>query len=406
MYYGVEAGNGQGILMGMDVGRISPTRGFETAEFEARCAKAQALMAVADISAILLTTEPEIRYFSGFLTPFWQSPTRPWFMVVPATGKPVAVIPEIGRDCMTATWIDDIRTWSSPDPEDDGVSLLMEALRDAVGDGSAFGVAMGPETHLRMPLLDFEMLTRTLALDIADATPILRQLRMVKSEAEIDKIAHICGIVSGVFEGMPGWLAAGMTEVEVFRRYRIEALQAGADDVPYLVGGAGPGGYGDIISPPTDRPLADGDVLILDTGSVFDGYFSDFDRNFAIGHTDDASRHAYEVVYAATDAGLATARPGATCADLFHAMNAVMEAGGALGNDVGRLGHGLGSQLTEWPSNTAWDDTVLQPGMVITLEPGMTYAPGKAMVHEENIVIREEGPHLLSRRATPELPVI
>ena len=70
-------------------------------------------------------------------------------MVVPATGKPVAVIPEIGRDCMAATWIDDIRTWPSPDPEDDGVSLLMGALREAVGDGSAFGVAMGPETHLR-----------------------------------------------------------------------------------------------------------------------------------------------------------------------------------------------------------------------------------------------------------------
>jgi Xaa-Pro dipeptidase len=384
----------------------SPTRGFEVAEFEIRCAKVQALMAVADISAILLTTEPEIRYFSGFLTPFWQSPTRPWFMVVPAMGKPIAVIPEIGRYCMTATWIDDIRTWSSPDPKDDGVSLLMDALRDAVGEGSAFGVAMGPETHLRMPLLDFEMLTRTLALDIADATPILRQLRMVKSEAEIEKIAHICEIVSGVFDGMPYWLAAGMTEVEVFRQFRIEALKAGADEVPYLVGGAGPGGYGDIISPPTDRPLADGDLLILDTGSVFDGYFSDFDRNFAIGHADDASRRAYEVVYAATEAGLAVARPDATCADLFHAMNAVMEAGGALGNVVGRLGHGLGSQLTEWPSNTAWDVTVLQVGMVITLEPGMTYAPGKSMVHEENVVIREDGPQLLSRRVAPELMVI
>jgi Xaa-Pro aminopeptidase len=87
-------------------------------------------------------------------------------------------------------------------------------------------------------------------------------------------------------------------------------------------------------------------------------------------------------------------------------MNAVMEAGGALGNDVGRLGHGLGSQLTEWPSNTAWDVTVLQVGMVITLEPGMTYAPGKSMVHEENVVIREDGPQLLSRRVAPELIVI
>ena len=109
----------------------------------------------------------------------------------------------------------------------------------------------------------------------------------------------------------------------------------------YLVGGAGPGGYGDIISPPTDTPLAEGDILILDTGSVFDGYFSDFDRNFAIGRADDASRRAYATVFAATEAGLDAAQPGNTAADLFRAMNAVMEADGALGNDVGRLGHGL-----------------------------------------------------------------
>jgi len=381
-------------------------RGFPDSEFESRCARAQALMAQADIAALLLTTEAELRYFSGFLTQFWQSPTRPWFMVVPQSGKPIAVIPGIGAECMSRTWLDDIRTWASPDPEDDGVSLLIDAMRDAVGDGSSFGVAMGPETHLRMPLLDFERITRTLALEIADATPILCQLRMVKSDAEIEKIAHICGIVSDVFEAMPNWLVAGMPVREVFRRFKIDALERGADDVSYLVGGAGQGGYGDIISPPTDAPLAEGDILILDTGSVYDGYFSDFDRNFAIGRADDASRRAYETVYAATEAGLATAQPGNTAADLFRAMNAVMEAGGALGNEVGRLGHGLGMQLTEWPSNTNWDETPLVPGMVMTLEPGMTYAPGKVMVHEENLVIREDGPQLLSRRAAAELPVV
>ena len=307
---------------------------------------------------------------------------------------------------MSRTWLDDIRTWRSPNPDDDGVSLVIEALGEAVGDGPCFGISMGAETHIRMPLLDFEKVTRILALEIADATPILRKLRMIKSEAEIEKIGHICSIVSDVFDAMPDWLRVGMPLNEVFRRFKIDALQRGADDVSYLVGSAGLGGYSDIISPPTEVPLAVGDIVILDTGSVYDGYFSDFDRNFAIGYADDASRRAYETVYAATEAGLKAARPGNTVADLFHEMNAVMVAGGALGNDVGRLGHGLGMQLTEWPSNTAWDQTVLVPGMVMTLEPGMTYLPDKMMVHEENLVIREEGPQLLSRRAPAELPVI
>ena len=100
------------------------------------------------------------------------------------------------------------------------------------------------------------------------------------------------------------------------------------------------------------------------------------------------------------------ARPGATTSDVWAAMWQVLEDGGALGNSVGRMGHGLGIELTEWPSNTPGDNTPLETGVVLTLEPGMEFAPGKQMVHEENIVITEDGARLLSRRAPTELPVI
>ena len=384
-----------------------PPRGFPDSEFEGRLGRAQALMVRDGLAALLLTTEVELRYFSGFLTQFWQSPTRPWFLVVPRAGKPVAVIPEIGAEAMARTWVDDIRTWASPHPSDDGVSLLAATLSENAGAGGRIGLAMARETHLRMPLADLERLRQALpAAEFADATAILRRLRRVKSEREIAKIAHVCALVSDAFSAAPRLFFEGQSEIEAFRSFKMECLRRGVDDVPYLVGGAGPGGYGDIISPPSERALAAGDVLILDTGSVYDGYFCDFDRNFAFGQADDAVRRAYDVAYRATEAGLQTARPGATCADLFHAMQAVLEAGGALGNDVGRLGHGLGSQLTEWPSHTAWDETSLEPGMVLTLEPGLGFAPGRVMVHEENIVIRESGPELLTRRAPPELPII
>ena len=71
-------------------------------------------MAAVGLDALLITTEAELRYFSGFRTLFWQSPTRPWFLIVPRDGKPVAVIPGIGEEPMRATWIDDVRTWASP----------------------------------------------------------------------------------------------------------------------------------------------------------------------------------------------------------------------------------------------------------------------------------------------------
>jgi len=189
-------------------------------------------------------------------------------------------------------------------------------------------------------------------------------------------------------------------------RFRIDLLERGADNSPYLISGSGPGGYESIIMGPTDRVLLDGDVMIIDTGSTFDGYFCDFDRNFAFGYADDALKRAYETVYASTDAGLNAAKPGATIGDVWKAMWHVLEKGGAMGNTVGRMGHGLGIQLTEWPSNTSDNAVRLEPGVVLTLEPGMEFAPGKQMVHEENIVITEDGASLLSRRAPAEIPVI
>ena len=384
-----------------------PPRGFDVCEFENRLLRAQRQMQADGIDALLLTTEPEVRYFSGFFTQFWESPTRPWFLVVPLAGKPIAVIPEIGLAGMASTWIGDIRTWPAPRPADDGISLLCSVFAELPRRFCRLGVPMGHESHLRMPAGDFERLKQELTgFEIADVSLLIHRLRYVKSAAEIEKIAHICELTSDAFDDWPSSVSMGETEREICRRFRIDLLQRGADTSPYIISGSGPGGYDSIIMGPTDRVQTAGDVLIIDTGTTFDGYFCDFDRNIAFGHADDAVRRAYDVVYAATDAGFAAARPGATTSDVWAAMWGVLEAGGALGNSVGRMGHGLGMQLTEWPSNTPEDGTVLEPGVVLTLEPGMEFAPGKQMVHEENIVITEDGAEWLSRRAPAELPVV
>ena len=264
---------------------------------------------------------------------------------------------------------------------------------------------MGPETHVRMPLGDIDRVREAVG-GFVDAADIISSLRMVKSDAEIAKHRHICAIVSDAFDALPGIVSTGMTERAAFAAFRTEILRLGADDVPYLVGATGPGGIDDIIRQPSERIIADGDLLIFDTGSTFDGYFSDFDRNYAFTHARPDAVDAYRAVWEATEAGFAAARPGNTTSDVFRAMNEVLMANGSLGNDVGRMGHGLGMQVTEWPSNTATDETPLVENMVLTLEPGLVWAPGKAMVHEENIVITSDGCEFLSRRAAPELPII
>ena len=386
---------------------IIPTRGFEVSEYENRLNKIQKLMFESKMDVILLTTQVDIEYYTGFKTQFFQSPTRPCYVLIPASGKPQAIIPTIGESGMRETWVDDIKTWTSPNPKDDGISILLSSINSLTKTHKCLGVPKTLESTLRMPLGDYEYLINALnGIEIKDANKILRKVRFVKSAAEIAKIKHICQLTSQGFIDLEGFLKAGESERENCKRFKQHLLSLGADDTPYIVSGSGQEGYGSIIMGPTEKIIEEGDLFIIDTGSVFDSYFCDFDRNYAFGHIGDEAKKAYRVAYDATEAGFNAAQVGNTTSDIFNAMNDILQKGGALGNTVGRLGHGLGMQLTEWPSNTSTDNTVLEPGVVLTLEPGMAFLPGKEMVHEENIVITENGPEWLSIRAADELPII
>ena len=386
---------------------IIPARGFEVSEYENRLNKIQKLMFESKMDVILLTTQVDIEYYTGFKTQFFQSPTRPWYVLIPASGKPQAIIPTIGESGMRETWVDDIKTWTSPNPKDDGISILLSSINSLTKTHKCLGVPKTLESTLRMPLGDYEYLINALNdIEIKDANKILRKVRFVKSAAEIAKIKHICQLTSQGFIDLEGFLKAGESERENCKRFKQHLLSLGADDTPYIVSGSGQEGYGSIIMGPTEKIIEEGDLFIIDTGSVFDSYFCDFDRNYAFGHIGDEAKKAYRVAYDATEAGFNAAQVGNTTSDIFNAMNDILQKGGALGNTVGRLGHGLGMQLTEWPSNTSTDNTVLEPGVVLTLEPGMAFLPGKEMVHEENIVITENGPEWLSIRAADELPII
>lgn len=360
-----------------------------------------------ELDGVVVTTPANFRYFSGFDSQFWESPTRPWFIVVPAEGAPTAVIPEIGAPELARSWIADIRSWPAPVPEDDGTSLLAGVLGALPRRFGRVGFELGREHSLRMPVVQFlELRDRLPGLELANGSPCLWAIRMVKTEAEIARIRHICQIACDGYDAVPRLVRKGDTEREAARKLRMEFARLGADATPFLPAVSGPGGVAQIVCGPGDRAIGDGDVLFFDTGCTYDGYFSDFDRNYAVGSIDDAARRAQDTVWLATEAGLAAARPGATTEDVHRAMARVLEAAGSRGNNVGRMGHGLGLQLTEPPSNMPGDRTVIVPDMVLTIEPGMEYAPGRMIVHEENVVIRSGGAELLTRRAPREMPVI
>ena len=383
-----------------------PARGFPDQEFRMRVQNAQTLMETAGLDALFLTMEADVRYFTGFLTRFWESPTRPWSIMIPRDDDPIAVIPSIGAHLMGQCWIKDIRTWRAPNYDDDGLSLMAATLCDIVPEGGLIGIPSGLETHVRLPRTTLNTLEKRIgSRTLVDDANCVSQLRAIKSDAEIAKIETACAIADRAFSRVPEIARQGVPIDRVFREFQAQCLLEGADWVSYLAGGAGPGGYGDVISPATQSPLVSGDVLMLDTGLVHDGYFCDFDRNWSVGSADRATEDAYETLLTAADAAFEMARPGCKISDLFHVMDDLL-TGGVGGAEAGRLGHGLGMQLTEGPSIISSDHTVLAAGMVLTLEPSIEMSPGHTLVHEENIAITQNGARYLSPPAPRALPVL
>ena len=381
-------------------------KGFADEEFENRTLRAQEIMHEYELDGILLTTPQNIRYFTGYDSQFWESPTRPWFVIVPLSGKPIAIVPEIGESEFKKTWLDEIKTWPSPRPEDEGVSLLKSNLENVKKTFGQIGLELGSEMALRMPISDFLKLKEVVGTNLVDGSNAIWDMRMIKTNEELKKIKFVCSIASDAYNVLPSTLSIGNTEREAVHKLKIDILNRGADSVPFMPGISGQGGVPQIVCGPTDRILDDGDILFIDTGSTFDGYFCDFDRNYAFGRVASDVEKVYQILWQATEIGIKTAIPGATTNDIFNAMNKVIQDGGTIGNNVGRLGHGLGLQLTEPPSHRLGEKTVIKENMVLTIEPAMEYAPGKMIVHEENIIIQQDGAELITKRAPKEIPVI
>lgn len=380
---------------------------FTRNEFESRIERTRAAMSTAEIDAIVLTSEANVEYLSGFETSFaWVTPSRPWYFVVPRVGDAVAIIPEIGlTNWQSTSWCGKIETWPSPRPSDEGISLLTASLGRISRQHGKVGFEIGPESRVGMPVSDLLRAKAALNFEVVDCTMIMAGVRSIKSQAEIDRVRHICQIAGRAFAELPSTARVGDTEKEIYRRFCASLLLKGADKVPYVSIASGKGGYESIIMGPTDRRVQKGDVLILDTGSKYGGYFCDYDRNFSFGQPSSDVSRVHEALWHATEAGINAARPGKAAADVFRAQADVLTSHGFEVGNVGRFGHGLGKVITEHPSNAPGDETVLAPGMVLTIEPSAMFARG-IMAHEEDIVVTEGVPEVLSPRASAEIQII
>jgi len=382
-------------------------RGFKKSEYQNRVSKLRQLMQQHNLEIVLITSPHNFRYFTGLDSYFWESPTRPWFLLIPIEQEPIVVIPSIGKTALSKTWINNIVTWPSPSPNDEGITILKETILSINSKKCSIGCELGKESHLRMSINDYQKLCTTLPnYQFLDSSTFIWKLRMIKSENEISKIKDICNIASQAFDHLPNLLKSKQTEAQICTIMKKSMLDLGADHTLYMSCASGPGGYNQIICDPTHKQLQDGDVLYIDTGTTLDGYFCDFNRNYGFGKISDSVKKVHEILWEASEAGMQICKPGKSCSDISNAMLGILKNAGLLDNSVGRMGHGLGLQMTEPPSIMPTDNTIIESGMVITIEPCFEYAPNLMLVHEENILITNNGYERLTSRTPKNMPII
>ncbi|WP_292522259.1 Xaa-Pro peptidase family protein [Mesorhizobium sp.] len=370
---------------------------FAKAEYEGRCQHAWTLMRERSVEALLLTGDANRRYFAGHRTQHWVSNARPMFALLPEGKEPIVIVAESeGYTASDTSWIKDVRTWHGF--ADEGLPVIADILRELKLERSRIGVDYGSEMRLGMPVPSFNTLqTLVPQVNFVDGSPILWATRMLKSKSEIEYIRQACSANESGFRH--GWSVAqpGMTERDLQRRMAIAMLEGGADRVQWLPLNSGEGNYYKISMEPTERKLQVGETIWCDAGVTVRGYWSDYNRVAAVGRASEEQKSAYRNVWDITRACVEAVKPGVPLAAISEiAKNAF--------KGPGRIGHGSGLDITEPPSIRSEDDTIIEPGMILHIEPRVVHPFGCFQL-EEVIAVTESGYEFLSTPAPQTIPV-
>jgi len=235
------------------------------------------------------------------------------------------------------------------------------------------------------------------AAQFISAEALFGELRLCKDAVEIKAMREAIRIAQDALEATLPVIQVGHTEKEIAAELVINLLCQGSEsDLPFAPIVAGGPNSANPHAVPTERPLQSGDLLVIDWGGAYDGYFSDLTRTFAIGVVDPELRTIYETVKEANVAGRAAGGPHLAAGIVDHAARTVIEKAGYGKYFTHRTGHGLGMEAHEDPYMFGGNTQILAPGMVYTVEPGI-YLPGKGGVRiEDNIVVTGAGCETLS----------
>ncbi|MDR7400628.1 MAG: Xaa-Pro peptidase family protein [Armatimonadota bacterium] len=237
------------------------------------------------------------------------------------------------------------------------------------------------------------------ALQSVEMVPVdgVDRLRWVKEPAELDRIRRAVQVADAAFNHILGYLRPGIAERDVALELEFFMRRHGAEREAFgSIVASGPRSalpHGRA----SEKLLAAGEFVTVDWGAVVDGYHSDCTRTVVLGRATERQREIYDLVLRAQTAALRGLRPGLTGRDADALARQVIADAGH-GEHFGHgLGHGVGLAIHEGPSLSPREETVLEAGMVVTVEPGV-YLPGWGGVRiEDLVVLTQDGCEILTR---------
>ncbi len=253
-----------------------------------------------------------------------------------------------------------------------------------------------------LPVATYQKLVAALPeLQIIDATPLLQQLRVIKTDEEIRRIKIACEITEQAIDEASASFAPDMTLNEIAALVATGIVRRGAQ-ILYVQAGAGPTAG---LGLPTEQRIRKGEVLRLDVAAIYQGYNSDLGRSFAIGTPDPKYAELYEIAVKAVNTGLAAVQLGRPIEEIYDKAMAVWGEAGITDIRRHHIGHGLGLEAHEAPMIRPGSSEPVAPGMVLAVEvPYYVYQVG-GFAPEDVVVVGQNGNTQLTHAPT-KLPVI
>ncbi len=327
---------------------------------------------------------PTMTYLTGL---HFHLMERPIVLMVSPGKTPCLVLPELETAKLEGLTFQ-VRAFPYPENPRDWIAAFQGAANSLGLEGSQVGVEAN---HMRV--LELRFLEESAAgAQFLPADGALSGLRLHKDPVEADSMRSAATVAQEALKAALPKVRYGMTERELASELVVQLLLNGSDPrMPFSpIVSAGPNSANPHASP-SDRPLAQGDLLLFDWGAGVNGYVSDITRTFALGEVDPELSHIAEVVAAANQAAREAAGPGVPMSAVDRAAREVIQAAGYAHFFTHRTGHGLGMEGHEEPYIRADNDQPMEPGMTFTIEPGV-YLPGRGGVRiEDDVMVTENG---------------